>query len=96
MSDLKDDLKDFFYAGLGAALTAKERIEKELDELKEKGKDGKDDIKKKLEEAKKRAKAFEDEFDRKLKDKVKGVLSEMGVATKEDLEAIKKLLEEKK
>lgn len=96
MGDLKDDIKDFFYAGLGAALSAKEKIEKEIEELKEKGKGGSEDIKKKLDDARTRAKSFEEEFDKKLKDKVKNVLSEMGVATKEDIEAIKKLFEEKK
>ncbi|GAB1534562.1 hypothetical protein ADMFC3_01930 [Geovibrio sp. ADMFC3] len=90
-----DELKDFFYAGLGAALTAKERMEKDLEELKEKGKGGKEEFKQKYEEAKAKAKAFEEEFDKKLKEKVKNILSEIGVATKEDLAELKKLIEEK-
>ena len=90
-----DELKDFFYAGLGAALTAKEKMEKELEELKEKGKGGKEEFKQKYEEAKTKAKAFEDEFDKKLKEKIKNILSEIGVATKEDLAELKKLIEEK-
>ncbi|MCD8493450.1 MAG: hypothetical protein LRY51_16995 [Geovibrio sp.] len=64
-----DEIKDFFYAGLGAALTAKEKMEKELEELKEKGKGGKEEFKQKYEEAKAKAKSFEDEFDKKLKEK---------------------------
>lgn len=90
-----DELKDFFYAGLGAALTAKERMEKDLEELKEKGKGGKEEFKQKYEEAKAKAKAFEEEFDKKLKEKVKNILSEIGVATEEDLAELKKLIEEK-
>jgi polyhydroxyalkanoate synthesis regulator phasin len=88
-----DDFKDFFYAGLGAALVTKEKIEKELEELKEKGKGGKEEFKQKYEEAKTKAKAFEEEFDGKLKEKVRKVLLELGVATKEDVEELRKLIE---
>jgi polyhydroxyalkanoate synthesis regulator phasin len=70
-------------------------MEKDLEELKEKGKGGKEEFKQKYEEAKAKAKAFEEEFDKKLKEKVKNILSEIGVATKEDLAELKKLIEEK-
>lgn len=91
-----DNLKDFFYAGVGAAMVAKEKVEKELLELKTKGKDSKGECQKKYEEAKVKAKDLEAELDRKLKEKIKSILDELGVATKEDLEELKKSINEKK
>jgi len=45
-------LKDLFYIGLGGALLAKEKVEKELNELVEKGKLNKEEAQKLIDKAK--------------------------------------------
>jgi len=89
------EIKDLFYLGIGAAMIAKERLEEEAKEMVEKGKISKEDQKAFVEKAKAKAKAEEAEIQNKFKTAVKEVLSEMGIATKEDIEEIKTLLKNK-
>lgn len=89
------ELKDLFYLGLGSALIAKEKIEAEAKELIEKGKLTKEQQSEFIEKAKERAKIEEKEFNDKMKAMVKEVIGEMGLATKEDIEELKKLINEK-
>jgi len=89
------DLKDLFYLGLGSAILTKEKIEAEAKELIEKGKLSKQDRDDFIAKAKERAKEEEKAFNDKLKGIVKEVMSEMGLATKEDIEELKKQIKEK-
>ncbi len=89
-------LKDLVYLGVGSALLAKERVEEELNKLVEKGKLSKEDAKKLVEKAKERGEAEEEKIKQELKETLKEVLTELGVATKEDIEALKKSLEERR
>ena len=85
-------LKDILYIGLGSALLAKEKVEEELNKLVEKGKLSKEDAKKFVDNAKKRG----EEEEKKAKDEFKKVLTEilqdLEVATKKDIEDLKKSL----
>ena len=86
-------LKDLIYIGLGGALLAKEKVEKELSELVDKGKLNKEEAQSFIDKAKAKGEEEEKEFKAHLKEVIKETLEEMGVATKED---IKTLLEEMK
>ncbi|PLX70147.1 MAG: hypothetical protein C0603_01165 [Denitrovibrio sp.] len=89
------ELKDLFYLGLGTAMIAKEKFEEEAKDLIEKGKVSKEDQDAFVEKAKARAKDEEKEFQVKFKSVVKDVISEMGLATKEDIDELKELLKNK-
>ena len=89
-------LKDLFYIGLGGALLAKEKVEKELNELVEKGKLNKEEAQKLIDKAKAKGEEEEEEFKVKLKEAIREVLEEMDLATKSDIEALKAHKEEKK
>jgi polyhydroxyalkanoate synthesis regulator phasin len=82
-------LKDLIYIGLGGALLAKEKVEKGLDELVEKGKLNKEEAQKLIDKAKSKGEEEEKAFKSKLKEALREVLDEMDLATKADIEALK-------
>ncbi|NPA30243.1 MAG: hypothetical protein GXO33_08675 [Epsilonproteobacteria bacterium] len=82
-------LKDLLYTGLGGALLARERVEKELEKLREKGKLSKEELEKVLDKAKARGEEEEAKAKEELKSVLKEVIDELGVATKADIEALK-------
>ncbi len=86
-------LKDLFYLGIGGALLAKEKVEEELDKLIEKGKVSKEDVQNIIEQAKKKGEEEEKRARRELKKLLKEVVREMDLATKKDIEELKRLLE---
>jgi len=86
-------LKDLITIGLGGALLAKEKVEKELSELVDKGNLNKEEAQNFIDKAKVKGEKEEKEFKAHLKEVIKETLEEMGVATKED---IKTLLEDMK
>ena len=67
-------------------------MEEELNKLVEKGKLSKEDAQKLVEKAKKRGKEEEERAKEELKSVIKDVAEEMGLATKKDIEALKKSL----
>ena len=83
-------LKDLIYVGLGGALLAKEKVEKELNELVEKGKLNKEEAQKFIDKAKEKGEAEEKELKERLKEALREVFDEMNLATKKDIEALKK------
>jgi len=85
--------KELLYFGVGSALLAKEKVEEELQKLVDKGKVSKDEVKKILEEAKKRGEEEEKRAKREMKRLIKEAIKELGLATKKDIEELKKLLE---
>lgn len=86
------DIKELFYLGIGAAMLAKERIEEEAKDLIDKGKLAKEDRDTFVAKAKEKAQKEEKEFQDKFKALIKEAVSEMGLATKEDIAEIKELL----
>lgn len=81
-------LKEILYTGLGGALLLKERVEDELKHFEEKGKLSKEDAKKFMEELKARGEAEETIIRDEIKHAVKDAISELGLATKEDIERL--------
>jgi polyhydroxyalkanoate synthesis regulator phasin len=80
--------KDIMYIGLGSALLAKEKVDKELSELVEKGKLNKEDAQHFIDKAKIKGEEEEKEFQSHLKKMIKETLEEMNVATKEDIQTL--------
>ena len=83
-------LKDLIYVGVGSALLAKEKVEEELNELVKKGKMSKEEAEKFVEKAKARGAKQEQALKDEIKSALKEVIEEMGLATREDIEALKK------
>ena len=83
-------LKDLITIGLGGALLAKEKVEKELSELVDKGKLNKEEAQNFIDKAKVKGEEEEKEFKTHLKEVIKETLEEMNVATKEDIKALLK------
>jgi len=81
-------LKDLIYIGLGGALLAKEKVEKELSELVDKGKLNKEEAQSFIDKAKVKGEEEEKEFNAHLKEVIKETLDEMGLATKEDIKTL--------
>lgn len=89
------EIKDLFYLGIGAAMIAREKIEEEAKEMMEKGKISKEERDAFVSKAKEKAKQEEQDLQDKIKSVIKDTLSEMGLATKEDIAEIKELLKNK-
>jgi len=82
--------KELLYTGIGAATLLKERVEKEVEKLEEKGKLGKADAQAFLNAIEERGKEEEELFKTKLKDALKEAIDELGLATKADIQALSK------
>jgi polyhydroxyalkanoate synthesis regulator phasin len=80
---------DLFYLGLGGAFMAKDRAEKILDEMEERGQISRDEANKVIDEAKERARKQQEELDQTIKKRVKESIQEYGLATKDDIEDLK-------
>lgn len=83
---------DFLQLGLGAAFLAKDKIESLLKEMEHRGEISREEIEKFVESAKTRAEREREELDARIQAKVKDVVKELGLATKEDIAELKKLL----
>lgn len=83
-------LRDLLYTGIGAASVIKSKVEEELKVLEEKGKIKTDDAKSFLESIEKKGKEEELKVKEQIKDMLKEVIEELGIATKADLENLKK------
>lgn len=85
-------LKELAYLGLGGALLAKERVEEELKKLEERGKISKEEAESFINSAKERGKEEEERLKEEIKNALKEVVSELGLATKADIEELKQKL----
>ena len=85
-------LKELAYLGLGGALLAKERVEEELKKLEERGKISKEEAESFINSAKERGKEEEERLKEEIKKALKEVVSELGLATKADIEELKQKL----
>ena len=86
-------LKDLLYLGLGSVVLLKEKVESELETLKEKGKISEDDIKQIIQNAKEKGKDEEDRVKSIIKEALKDVIDELNLATKEDIQNLEKKFE---
>jgi polyhydroxyalkanoate synthesis regulator phasin len=85
-------LKDFLYLGIGAATVMKEKVEEEVKKLEEQGKLKTDDAKSFLDSLEKKGQDEQARIKDELKNTLKEVIDELGLATKADLEELKKNL----
>ena len=83
-------LKDFIYTGLGAASLLRDKVESELKVLEEKGKINKEDAKSFIDSIKQRGKEEDEKSKEKIKEILKEIIDELGLATKEDIENLRK------
>lgn len=84
--------RDLVYIGLGSLLIARDRIEKELEHLAEKGKEGRGEIEKFLDAAKDRAKKEFEGREEAFRAKFKEEVHRLGLVTQEDIEELKETL----
>jgi len=82
-------LKDLVYAGIGAAVVMKEKVEEEVKKLEEEGKIKTKDAKNFLDSIEKKGKDEQNRVKEELKSTLKEVIDELGLATKEDLQKMK-------
>ncbi len=90
---MKDDKsKEFLYTLLGGALLLKDRFSDQFDEILKKGEESKKDIKESASETFAKASEQKDEIESELKNKIKSIVDELGLATKEDIQELKELI----
>lgn len=82
-------LKDLLYAGIGAAVVMREKVEAEVKKLEESGKIKTDDAKSFLDSIEQKGKDEQNRIKEEIKSALKEVIDELGLATKADLEALK-------
>lgn len=82
-------LKNLVYAGIGAAVVMKEKVEEEVKKLEDEGKIKTKDAKSFLDSIEKKGKDEQNRVKEELKSTLKEVIDELGLATKEDLQKMK-------
>ncbi|MEA4858151.1 MAG: hypothetical protein AAGU21_22540 [Solidesulfovibrio sp.] len=87
---------DLLYMGLGAAFLAKDKFEAFVEDLEKRGDMSRAEAQNFLEDAKSRAKQEEDALRARIREELRGVVSDMGLATKDDIAALRALIEKKK
>lgn len=88
-------LKDMLYIGLGGFLATKEKIQKELDALEEKGKLNKEDTKSFLKSLYEKGEDEHEKHMQILKDIMKEAIKDLNLATKDDIEKLEKKIDDK-
>ncbi|MYL81644.1 hypothetical protein GTA51_00635 [Desulfovibrio aerotolerans] len=86
---------DLLYMGLGAAFLAKDKFGEALNDLEKRGQLSREEAQGFLNDAKARAKQEEEALAARIRDEVKKVLTDMGLATKDDIAELKALLAQK-
>jgi polyhydroxyalkanoate synthesis regulator phasin len=89
-------LKDILYTGLGMGVVLKEKVQNEIQKLEDEGKLKKDDAASLLESLSNKGQEEEKRVKELLKSSIKEVIDELGLATKADIEALKKDAKSKK
>src|SRR5699024_6388000 len=79
--------------GLGLAVTTKEQVEKVVDELVEKGELTKQESKQYVDELVAKGEETKQDIDERINQKLKQSLSELDLATKEEVNELKKRVE---
>lgn len=85
-------LKQFIYAGLGAGVFLKDKVEEELKKLEEKGKIQTTDAKSFMESLEQKGKDEDERLKNSIKSMLKEAIDELGLATKEDIAKLKEEL----
>jgi len=91
-----DKNRDFLYTLLGGALLLKDRFSDQFDDIIQKGEESKEDIKETAADTMNKAQAQKDEIEGELKSKIKTIVDELGLATKEDINELKEFIRNQK
>ena len=91
-TDKPQDDKELLYKALGIMLLIKDKFSDEFNEIFEKADASKEDILKTVDEVQNKAEEEKSQMEDKLKEKIRSVIDEMGLATKDDIEELKKLI----
>ncbi|RLD14068.1 hypothetical protein DRI50_05995 [candidate division KSB1 bacterium] len=89
-----DIIKKSIYLGLGAASLTKERVDKLVDELIEKGQVAKDDKANAVKDIMDKVEKEEKELEKRIKKTVNEAIESVGAATQNDIDELKKQLKE--
>ncbi len=90
MATTENRLEQLFYVALGSALAVKEKIEKNSEEMKEAADKAEEQARALFNKMAERGEKEKDVFRGMLKDVLKEVVAELNLATKEDLEQLRK------
>ncbi len=90
------DDKELLYKALGVMLLIKDKFSDEFNEIFQKANASKEDILKTVDETKEKASQEKERMEDGLKEKVKSIVQEMGLATKEDIDELKELIKNNK
>jgi polyhydroxyalkanoate synthesis regulator phasin len=82
--------------GLGLAVTSKEQVEKIVDELVKKGELSREESKKCINESFQKGEETQKELDQIINKKIRKLLSEFNLATKEDIQRLEQRIEQLK
>jgi len=91
-----DKNKDLLYTLLGGALLLKDKFAPQFDEILKRAQNSKEDIKENVSQTIQEATKQKNEMENELKEKIKSIVNELGLATKEDIEELKKLIKDSK
>lgn len=91
-----DKSKEFLYTLLGGALLLKDRFADQFDEILKKGEASKENIKAEAADTMTKATEQKEEIESELRSKIKSIVDELGLATKEDIEELKALIKSTK
>ena len=87
-----DKSKEFLYTLLGGAILLKDRFSDQFDEILKHGEESKENIKSTATQTMEKATEQKDEIESELKKKIKTIVDELGLATKEDIDELKELI----
>lgn len=90
---MKDTIKKGLSLGLGLAVVTKEQAEKVVNELVEKGELSKEESRKYFDDLVAKGQSAKTEIDERINKKFDDFKAEMNVATKEEVEGLKKRVE---
>lgn len=85
--------KNLFYFTAAALLDLKKTIESKVEALSDKGQSSVDELKTSIDKQIEKGKELDLEYKDRLKNELKQIIDELGIATKEDLEKLKKELQ---
>jgi len=88
------DDKELLYKALGVMLLIKDRFSDEFNEIFQKADASKEEILKSVDEVQGKAEQEKSEMEDKLKEKIRSVIDEMGLATKEDIAELKEMIQQ--
>ncbi|MFW5488540.1 MAG: phasin family protein [Desulfovibrio sp.] len=83
---------DLLYLGLGAASMARDSIEAKLKEFQEQGELSREEIKHFADQAMAKGKEEQEAFEERIRECMRKAMSDLNMATKDDIEELKKLI----